>query len=83
MGKKSGDNQQLMGLVGQNQDVFSSELGHTNLGQHHHHQTWKKGEVEPRILEARRDAVWSEVKTMLEAGIINESNSEWCSPIED
>ena len=34
-----------------------------------------------RIPEARRDAVRTEVKTMLEAGVIEELNSEWCSPI--
>jgi len=75
--------QELTELVGQNQDVFSSEPGHTNLVQHHiNTDRGKIVKLRPyRILEARRDAVRSEVKTMLEAGIIEESNSEWCSPI--
>uniref|UniRef100_A0A8C5CZT0 ribonuclease H n=1 Tax=Gadus morhua TaxID=8049 RepID=A0A8C5CZT0_GADMO len=75
--------QELMELVDQNQDVFSSEPGHTNLVQHHIiNEPGKKVKLRPyRIPEARREAVRSEVKTMLEAGVIEESNSEWCSPI--
>jgi len=34
-----------------------------------------------RIPESRREAIRTEVKNMLRAGIIEESNSEWCSPI--
>jgi hypothetical protein len=75
--------QELMELVDQNQDVFSSEPGHTNLVQHHIiTEPGKKVKLRPyRIPEARREAVRTEVKTMLEAGVIEESNSEWCSPI--
>ena len=72
-----------MELVDQNQDVFSSEPGHTNLVQHHIiTEPGKKVKLRPyRIPEARREAVRTEVKTMLEVGVIEESNSEWCSPI--
>ena len=75
--------QELMELVDQNQDVFSSEPGHTNLVQHHIiNEPGKKVKLRPyRIPEARREAVRTEVKTMLEAGVIEVSNSEWCSPI--
>ena len=73
-----------MELVDQNQDVFSSEPGQTNLVQHHIiTEPGKKVKLSPyRIPEARREAVRTEVRTMLDAGVIEESNSEWCSPIE-
>ena len=75
--------QELRGLVGRNQDVFSSEPRHTDLVQHRIiTKPGKKVKLRPyRIPEARREAVRTEVKTMLEADIIEESNSEWCSPI--
>ena len=75
--------QELMELVDQNQDVFYGEPGHTNLVQHHIiTEPGKKVKLRPyRIPEARREAVRTEVKTMLEVGVIEESNSEWCSPI--
>lgn len=42
----------------------------------------KRVKLKPyRIPEARRKAVRTKVKAMLEAGIIKESNSEWFSPI--
>ena len=75
--------QELTELVGRNQDVFSSKPGHTTLVQHHIvTEPGKIVKLRPyRIPEARREAVRIEVKTMMEAGIIEESNSEWCSTI--
>ena len=71
-----------------NQDVFSSEPEHTDLVQHHIiTEPGKKVKLRSyHILEARRDAVRTEVKTMLEAGVIEKSKwsrrvEEWCSPI--
>jgi len=63
-----------MELVDQNQDVFSREPGDTNLVQHHIITQPGKGVGlrSYRIPEAGRDAVTSEVKAMLEAGIIKE-----------
>ena len=59
--------QELMELIDQHQDVFSSEPGHTNLVQHHIiTEPGKKVKLSPyRIPEARREAVRTEVRTML------------------
>ncbi|KAJ8364561.1 hypothetical protein SKAU_G00133920 [Synaphobranchus kaupii] len=75
--------QDLQDLVNQNRDVFSAEAGHTDLIQHRIiTEPGKRVKLRPyRIPEARREAIAAEVKAMLSAGIIEESNSEWCSPI--
>jgi hypothetical protein len=59
--------QELTESVNRNQDMFSSEPGHTNLGQHHIiTEPGKTVELRPYPLpEARRDAVRTEEKTML------------------
>lgn len=79
----SAQRQELMELVDQSRDGFSSEPGHTDLVEHNIiTEPGIKVKLRPyRIPEARREAVRTEVKMMLEADIIEESNSEWCSPI--
>jgi len=75
--------QDLRELIDRHKDVFSMEAGHTDLLQHHIiTEPGKKVKIRPyRIPEARREAVRQEVKTMLKNGIIEESHSEWSSPI--
>lgn len=75
--------QDLRELIDRHRDVFSTEAGHTNLLEHHIiTEPGKKVKLRPyRIPEARREAVRQEVKTMLQNGIIEESHSEWSSPI--
>ncbi len=64
-------------------DVFSPLPGRTNLIQHHI-------EMEPgmvvrsrpyRLPEHRKKVVQSELEAMLEMGVIEESHSNWVSPI--
>ncbi len=64
-------------------DVFSSLPGRTNLIQHHI-------ETEPgvivrsrpyRLLEHKKQVVQTELGAMLEMGVIEESHSDWASPI--
>lgn len=65
--------QELRELVGRNQEVFSSEPGHTDLVQHNITDPRKKVKLRPyRIPEARRVAVRTELKTVLKADIIEE-----------
>ncbi len=65
------------------QDMFSPLPGRTNLIQHHI-------EMEPgmvvrsrlnRLPEHRKKVVQSELEAMLEMGVIEESHSNWASPI--
>ena len=64
-------------------DVFSPLPGRTNLIQHH-------VETEPgvvvrsrpyRLLEHKKKVIQIELEAMLEMGVIEESNSDWVSPI--
>ena len=64
-------------------DVFSPQPGRTNLIQH-------RVETHPgvtvrsrpyRLPEHKRKVVQAELKAMVEMGVIEESNSAWCSPI--
>ncbi len=64
-------------------DVFSPRPGRTNLIQHHI-------ETEPgvvvrsrpyRLPEHKKKVVQSELEAMLEMGVIEESHSDWASPI--
>jgi len=75
--------QDLQELIDRHRDVFSTDAGHTNLLQHHIiTEPGKKVKLRPyRIPKARREAVCQEVKAMLKNGIIDESHSEWSSPI--
>lgn len=65
-------------------DLFSSAPGLTSLVQHDIvalENTTIVKQKPYRIPEARRAAVEKEVAAMLQAGIIEPSNSNWCSPI--
>ena len=77
------ERQNLRELIDRHRDVFSVDAGHTDLLQHHIiTEPGKRVKLRPyRIPEARREAVRQEVKSMLQNGIIEESHSEWCSPI--
>ena len=73
----------LKELIDRHRDVFSPRAGRTDVIEHHIiTEPGKKVKQRPyRLPEARRAAVSQEIKDMLAAGIIVESNSEWCSPI--
>ena len=75
--------QDLTELLQEHRPVFATEPGYTNLIEHPIlTMPGKKVKLRPyRVPEARKEAIKEEVKKMLEAGIIEESRSEWCSPI--
>ena len=75
--------QDLQEMVEGHRDVFSPEPGRTTLIQHRIvTERGQKVKLRPyRLPEARRAAVRDEVRAMLQAGVIVESNSGWCSPI--
>ena len=75
--------QDLQEVVEGHRDVFSMEPGRTTSIQHHIvTERGQKVKLRPyRLPEARRAAVRDEVRNMLRAGVIVESNSGWCSPI--
>ncbi len=64
-------------------DVFSPLPGRTNLGQHHIETL--PGEVARshpyRLPEHKKNVVQEELKAMLNLGVIEESHSDWASPI--
>ncbi len=64
-------------------DVFSPLPGRTNLVQHHIETL--PGEVERsrpyRLPEHKKNVVQEELKAMLNLGVIEESHSDWASPI--
>lgn len=66
-----------------NRDVFSPVPGKTNIIEHEILTIpGKRVNLKPyRIPEARREAIRLEIKRMLEFGVIEESLSEWSSPI--
>ncbi|MEE6507657.1 hypothetical protein FKM82_027996 [Ascaphus truei] len=73
----------LLDVCDQFPDVFSELPGQTDLVSH-------RIETEPgvkvlscpyRLPEGRKDLVEREIIDMLELGVIEESHSEWCSPI--
>ncbi|KAG7485602.1 hypothetical protein JOB18_014053 [Solea senegalensis] len=64
-------------------DVFSPLPGRTNLI-HHHIETSPGVTVRSRpyrLPEHKRKTVQAELQAMLEMGVIEESNSDWCCPI--
>uniref|UniRef100_K7G546 ribonuclease H n=1 Tax=Pelodiscus sinensis TaxID=13735 RepID=K7G546_PELSI len=70
-------------LIEQNQDVFSTEPGRTTEVYHDIiTDPGVKVHVKPyRIPEAKRKEVQAEVEKMLKLGVIEESHSQWSSPI--
>jgi hypothetical protein len=75
--------QEVREFLQENRRKFSNLPGRTHLIKHHiKTEPHSKVYMKPyRIPEARREAVSSEVKYMLELGVIEESTSEWSSPI--
>ncbi|CAM5090270.1 unnamed protein product [Eretmochelys imbricata] len=48
----------------------------------HRHLSRSKGDIKPyHIPEAKREEITTEVRKMLELGVIEESHSQWSSPI--
>jgi len=77
---------ELQSFLSKHRDLFSKDeddLGQTHLVQH----TIDTGDTKPikqypyRVPLAKRLAAEQEIKSMTEKGIIEESNSPWCSPI--
>uniref|UniRef100_A0A803JM67 Gypsy retrotransposon integrase-like protein 1 n=1 Tax=Xenopus tropicalis TaxID=8364 RepID=A0A803JM67_XENTR len=70
-------------FVIKNRDVFSEKPGRTSLVKHDIiTEPGVRVNVKPyRVPEARREAISQEVKKMLELGVIEESHSDWSSPI--
>nr|XP_015210947.1 PREDICTED: uncharacterized protein LOC107078390 [Lepisosteus oculatus] len=75
--------QKLQEFLSQNKDVFSRTPGRTHLVQHKIvTEPGEKVRLPPyRVPEAKRKLIKEEVGKMLEMGIIEESHSEWASPI--
>ena len=75
--------QDLSELVLQHQDVFSELPGRTSMAVHDiQTNPGVTVRVRPyRIPEARRAAIHEEVTKMLKLGVIEESRSEWSSPV--
>ena len=75
--------EEARGLVERNSDVFSPDPGQTR--EITHDIITEPGVVirvkSYRIPESKREAVRAEVRKMLELGVIEESHSQWCSPI--
>ena len=80
------EKQKLSSVVGEFQDVFTSpdgKLGQTNLAEHY----IETGDTKPfkmpcrRIPLFKRHIVESEIKKMLDQGVIEPSTSPWNSPI--
>uniref|UniRef100_A0A8C5C6I6 Gypsy retrotransposon integrase-like protein 1 n=1 Tax=Gadus morhua TaxID=8049 RepID=A0A8C5C6I6_GADMO len=70
-------------IILQHRDVFSDLPGRT-AATHHDIRTAPgiRVRVPPyRIPEARREAIRTEVRRMLQLGVIEESRSAWCSPV--
>ncbi|CAM5101263.1 unnamed protein product, partial [Eretmochelys imbricata] len=74
---------EVISLIKHNQDVFSEKPGRTT--EVHHHILTEPGvkvNVKPyRIPEAKREEIRTEVKKMLALGVIEESRSQWSSPV--
>ncbi|CAM4433718.1 unnamed protein product [Lepidochelys kempii] len=64
-------------MIQRNQDVFCTQSGHMTLVQHHIITSPRvRVMIRPyRILEAKREKIRTEVKMMLELGVIEESHS--------
>ncbi len=64
-------------------DVFSPLPGRTNLIEHHSeiHAGTTVHSLPYRLPEHKRKVVQKELEAMLEMGVIEESNSAWCSPV--
>ncbi|XP_071061873.1 uncharacterized protein [Pseudochaenichthys georgianus] len=75
--------QQTKELVQQTLDVFSLRPGRTTMVEHQiHTEPGQKVKMRPyRVPEARRAAIEQEVQKMLAMGVIEESHSEWTSPV--
>ena len=75
--------QELRELVQRNMAVFSEVPGRTDLVEHQIHTlpVEKVCKRPYRIPEAQRVTVQREMTTMLEMGVLEESHSEWSSPI--
>ena len=75
--------QEAKEFVQENRDVFSELPGRTDIIKHDvvTEPGVRVNQKPYRIPEARRKAVSQEVQTMLQLGVIEESNSDWCSPI--
>ncbi|CAM4588212.1 unnamed protein product [Lepidochelys kempii] len=74
---------EVISMIQWNQDVFCTQLGLTTVVQHHI-ATGPGVMVTIRpyqISEAKREEIRTEVKKMLELGVIEESHSQWSSPI--
>ncbi|CAM5078371.1 unnamed protein product, partial [Eretmochelys imbricata] len=70
-------------MINRNRDVFSTKPGQTTETYHHIHTIpGAKVTLRPyRIPAAKREEIKAEVKKMLELGVIEESYSQWSSPI--
>ncbi|CAM4507561.1 unnamed protein product [Caretta caretta] len=70
-------------MIQRNPDVFSTQPGHTTLIQHHIVTCpGARVTIKPyHIPEAKREEITTEVRKMLELGVIEESHSQWSSPI--
>uniref|UniRef100_A0A803JIM9 Gypsy retrotransposon integrase-like protein 1 n=1 Tax=Xenopus tropicalis TaxID=8364 RepID=A0A803JIM9_XENTR len=70
-------------FVNRNKDVFSAMPGRTKIIEHDViTESGNRVHLKPyRIPEARREVVSREIKKMLELDVIEESQSEWSSPI--
>ncbi|CAM4615491.1 unnamed protein product [Lepidochelys kempii] len=74
---------EVIDMIQRNQDVFCTQPGRTTLVQHHIvTRPGVRVTIRPyRILETKREEIRTEVKKMLELGVIEESHSQWSSPI--
>lgn len=72
-----------MELVYHNQDVFSAKTGTIHLAEHEiRTQPGKIVNQRPyRVPEAHKETIREEIKKMLQLGVIEESHSDWASPI--
>nr|XP_010792739.1 PREDICTED: uncharacterized protein LOC104965484 [Notothenia coriiceps] len=75
--------QQTKELVQQSLDVFSLRPGRTTMVEHQiHTEPGQKVKMRPyRVPEERQAAIEQEVQKMLAMGVIEESHSEWTSPV--